>query len=158
MDMEYGKEILEGVFEKIIARIEEEDWYPFCFVKQHFRFDEFYKEFLFCFENGDFCFQFTVYSNEPNGDWLEDMRMSMDLFISEQYGRRYLRHEEIIEEPQILKKLYGIVKEEMEYVYNQDKQLRLKYVLNSEKMLQTNTDLYRVLKEIEKREGWKRNE
>lgn len=145
----YGEEILEGLFQRILTRVREENWDPFYFIQRHC--DYMYKKMSFCFENGEFGFRFTI-SPEKNKedweeDWLEHMEMDVELNISGHYGKTYLCYEKIVEEPEILRKIYRIAKEEIKYEYNQNKHLRLKYVVNDEEVLKISEELYQALKE-----------
>lgn len=150
-----AKVMLEDITNKILEKIEKETWDSYCLKTWELHCNEFDKEIRLFFENGKFGLEFVIFSDEIGEEWLEKMVMGIDMYMNESDGRRPISYGKILEEPETLKKIYRIAKEELEYVFQQNKELRMKYMFHHDEMLQVRGYLKQALKKIKKREEGK---
>lgn len=145
----YGKEILENMLERILTRIQKETWKPFSFVNHRMYYSDYDKEITLYFGKEDWGFRFAIFTDVSKENWIENMRMEVDEYTKEKGEKvSYTGHGKILTEPNILEKIYNLVKKEVERTFLEDEELRMKYIFNKEEMLKEAVWLRIVLERI----------
>lgn len=146
--VKYGKEILENMMERMLTRIQKETWEPFSFQKHGLIYKFYEKKIAFRFETEDCAFHFGVYAGNVRKEWLEHMRIEIEIYEGAKGAWWHVGYGKIIKEGVVLEKIYNIVKEEVERTFHDIPELRMKYLFNKEEMLRPDSSLNIVLEQI----------
>lgn len=145
-----GKDISKMMMSRMISKIKKESWGKFHFQKFHIGNSMFENKIQFDFEKKGYKFRFIVYTIFFGEGSLKNIVMDIEGYESYEIENEDIRFRELMKETTVFKKLYRMIKEEIECTLKEDPELRMKYLFQNKEMVRNSTNLQWLLNEIER--------
>lgn len=145
------KDLSNIIKERMKKKDREKAWHLFKLKRCIIRRAEFVNTIQFDFEKKELEFYFRVFIYfEESGFHSVKIDFVMNGTL-EEWEDVPVKFKGILKEPAAFKRLYQVIKEEIEYTLQEDPELRMKYLFHKEELIQNTKALQKVLTEMEKR-------